>query len=65
MKEILISTMPALLWAMTGLNLLFMCLLFDMYRKTEKALPLLMAFVAFGLFYDALMLSLGSFCTAH
>ncbi len=52
--------MPALLWAMTGLNLLFMCLLFDMYRKTEKALPLLMALVAFGLFYDALMLSLGT-----
>ena len=60
MRSFLLSTMPAGLWIMTALNLLFLCLLLLLYRKTRDSLPLWVALVAFGLFYDALMLALGT-----
>ena len=64
MRNFLISVMPAAMWALTALNLLFMAALFVRWKKTKQALCLWMALVAFGLFYDALILSLGTFLPA-
>lgn len=65
MRTFLLSSMPILLWVMTALNLLFLVLLFKLYReKSSEDMPLLMALVSFGLFYDALILALGVFLPA-
>ena len=60
MREFLITAMPVTMWVLTALNLLFTVLLFCLWRKTKQVSALWMALVAFGLFYDALILSLGT-----
>ena len=61
MRDVLIGSMPVMLWVLTVLNGLFLGLLLSMYRKNpEKKLSLIMALVVFGLFYDSLMLALGT-----
>lgn len=60
MREFLLISLKPLLWVMTAVNAIFMVLLFRLWLKDKKPLPLLMGLVAFGLFYDALILSIGT-----
>ena len=60
MRGYLIPAMPAAMWAVTAFELLFAAALFYMWRKRKLTCALWMALVAFGLFYDALLLSLGA-----
>lgn len=60
MRNVLLSSMPILLWVMTLVNLLFFVLLLRMDKRGGDRQPLLMAGVSFGLFYDALILALGT-----
>ena len=60
MRDFLIMIMPAAMWILTLLNLLLTIALFVEWRKKKAILPLLMGLVAFGLFYDALILSAGT-----
>ena len=59
MRAFLLSACPALVWVVTALQLLFMILALRSYRTEKEPLFLLTALVALGLFYDALILSLG------
>ena len=60
MREFLLSSCPVILWTVTALHLLFACLAFGGWKKTKNILWLLTGFITVGLFYDALILSLGS-----
>ncbi|MBQ8159287.1 MAG: hypothetical protein IJ083_00940 [Clostridia bacterium] len=60
MREILISVMPVTMWVLTALNLALTLSLFLLWRKRKLTSALWMGLVAFGLFYDALILSLGT-----
>lgn len=60
MKEALLASCPIAVWVITALQALFMLLAFRGWRRTKEPLYLLTALVALGLFYDALILSLGT-----
>ena len=60
MRDFLLQSMPVLLWVLAGLNLVLLALLLVRRHKSGQLLPLLMALVAFGLCYDALVLALGT-----
>ena len=60
MRELLVASCPVGVWVASGLQLVFLLLAVRAYAKTRKALFLLTALVTVGLFYDALILSLGS-----
>lgn len=60
MREILISVMPVTMWILTALNLALTVSLFILWRQRKQPAALWMGLVAFGLFYDALILSLGT-----
>lgn len=64
MRDSLISVMPVTMWILTGLDLAFALFLFVLWRKRSWAPALWMGLVAFGLFYDALILSLGTLLPA-
>ena len=60
MRDALLASCPILVWVITALQGLFMILAFRGWKKTGEPLYLLTALVALGLFYDALILSLGT-----
>lgn len=59
MKEFLISIMPISLWVIAAINLLLTLSLFAIAQKHKLKPALWMGLVAFGLFYDSLILALG------
>ncbi len=60
MRDFLLASCPIMVWVITAFQLLIVILALRSYSGTRKPLYLLTALVAFGLFYDALILSLGS-----
>lgn len=60
MRDIILSVMPVTMWILTAFNLLLTLALICLWRKRKRVPALWMALVAFGLFYDALILSLGT-----
>ena len=60
MKEFLYASCPIAVWIITALEALFVILAFRGWARKKEPLYLLTALVAFGLFYDALILSLGT-----
>lgn len=60
MRSFLLSACPILLWVIAAFQLVMLILFFRKYAKTKNALYLLSGLVACGLFYDSLILSLGS-----
>ena len=60
MREALLISCPVLVWLITVLQDLFMLLAWRGWKRTREPLYLLTALVALGLFYDALILSLGT-----
>jgi len=59
MREILLRSCPMMLWVIAALEALIVILALRGWRGEKKPLYLLTALVAFGLFYDALILALG------
>lgn len=59
MREFLLSICPVAVWGIAALECLFVILALRGCGKGKKPLHLLTALVAFGLFYDALILALG------
>lgn len=59
MRELLLSSCPAVLWVITAIHLLLMILCFRGYARSKNLLFLFSGLIVFGLFYDALILSLG------
>ncbi len=60
MKAFLTASCPVAVWIITALELLFVILALRGWFRKKEPLYLLTALVAFGLFYDALILSLGT-----
>ncbi|MBR5093498.1 MAG: hypothetical protein IK095_00250 [Oscillospiraceae bacterium] len=60
MREILLSNGPVFVWAITAFHALMLALSIGAYVKTRRIGALLIALVAFGLFYDALIQALGA-----
>ena len=60
MKELLTASCPVAVWIITALEALFVILALRGWFRKKESLYLLTALVAFGLFYDALILSLGA-----
>ena len=60
MRDALLAACPILVWVITALQALFMLLAFRGWSRKREPLYLLTALVALGLFYDALILSLGT-----
>ena len=60
MREFLIGICPIAIWVIAALELLIMLAALKGSGKGKKALHLLTALVCFGLFYDALIIALGS-----
>lgn len=64
MREFLLASCPIMLWVFAAAHVAFMAVLFPRYQKTKNVLFLLTGLIAFGLFYDALMLALGGVMSA-
>ena len=60
MREFLLASCPVLIWVIAALQALFTVFAFRAYSKTRSILYLLTGLVGLGLFYDALIISLGS-----
>ena len=60
MREFLLRICPAALWVIAAIELAIMLLALRGSDKGRKPLHLLTALVCFGLFYDALIIALGS-----
>lgn len=60
MREFLIGVCPAALWLIAAIELVIMLLALKGSGKGKKPLHLLTGLVCFGLFYDALIIALGS-----
>ena len=60
MKAFLHASCPIAVWIITALEALFVILALRGWTRKKEPLYLLTALVAFGLFYDALILSLGT-----
>lgn len=60
MKAFLFASCPAALWIITAVHVVFMVLLLGKYRSTKHSLYILTFDIAFGLFYDAFVLALGT-----
>lgn len=60
MRDALLASCPLLVWIITAVQALLMLLAFRGWKRTKEPLYLLTALVALGLFYDALILSLGT-----
>ena len=60
MREFLLQICPIALWAVAAIELVIMALALKRSEKGKKPLHLLTGLVAFGLFYDALIIALGS-----
>ena len=64
MRDVFLSIMPVAMWVLTALNLVLTLSLFLLWRKRKLNPALWMGLVAFGLFYDALILSMGTLLPA-
>ena len=60
MRHLLLASCPVMLWVIAAVHLLLMLLSFRGYARTKKPLYLLTGLVVLGLFYDALILALGT-----
>ena len=60
MSEFLMASCPILVWVIAAFQLVMLICFFKNYAKTKNILFLLSGLVACGLFYDALILSLGT-----
>jgi uncharacterized membrane protein len=60
MRSFLLSACPVLVWVITLIHLVLLVMAFREYARTKKPLFLLTGLIVLGLFYDALILSLGS-----
>ena len=60
MRSFLLSACPVLVWVITLIHLVLLVIAFREYAGTKKPLFLLSGLIVLGLFYDALILSLGS-----
>ena len=60
MRSFLLSSCPVLLWAITLFQLAMLICFFRKYGSTRNMLYLLSGLVCCGLFYDSLILSLGT-----
>lgn len=60
MRDFLFASCPVALWIITVIHVVFMALLFSQYRKTKQTIFILTFDIAFGLFYDAFVLALGT-----
>lgn len=61
MREAILAAMPILVWVLAVLNLFLLILIFKEYGKNKyNKLPFLMGVLAFGLFYDSLIIALGT-----
>lgn len=60
MRQLLLASSPAMLWVITGIHVLFLVMMFRRYAKTKNILLLFSGLITCGLFYDALMLAMGS-----
>lgn len=60
MRDALLASCPLLVWIITAVQALLMLLAFRGWKRAKEPLYLLTALVALGLFYDALILSLGT-----
>lgn len=60
MRDFLLSICPVALWVIAAVELVIMLLALRGSDKGKKPLHLLTALVCFGLFYDALIIALGS-----
>ena len=63
MRDFLLTSCPVALWLIAAFQLAVVVLALRAYLKDKKPLFLLTALVAFGLFYDSLILACGSFLT--
>ena len=63
MRELLFASCPTALWIISAVHVAFMALIFKKYAKTKHIIFLLTGIIAFGLFYDAFILALGSLLT--
>ena len=61
MRELLFASCVPALWIISGIHILFLCLIVSKYLKTKHPIFLLTGAICFGLLYDALILALGSF----
>ena len=60
MRDFLLSACPVLVWVFCAFHLVLLIVMFKKYGETKNNLFLLSALVTAGLFYDALILSLGT-----
>ncbi len=60
MRQLLLASSPAMLWVITGIHVLFLVLMLRSYGKTRNIIQLFAGLITCGLFYDALMLAMGS-----
>ncbi len=60
MRQVLLSSCPVMLWIIAAAHLCMLLLAFRRFARTKEPLYLLSALVILGLFYDALILSLGT-----
>lgn len=60
MRQFLLTSCPVLLWVIAIFQLVMLVSFFKQYGKTKNMLFLLSGLVACGLFYDSLILSLGT-----
>lgn len=60
MHSFLLTACPILVWVFAAFHLVLLCVFFSRYKKTKNMLYLLSGLVTVGLFYDALILSLGT-----
>ena len=61
MRDFFLSVCPAAIWIIAAIELLIMLLALKGSGKGKKMLHLLTGLVCFGLFYDALIIALGSY----
>lgn len=60
MREFLMASCVPALWIISAVHILFMVLIFSKYARSKNILFLLSGILTVGLFYDALILALGS-----
>ncbi|MBR6958082.1 MAG: hypothetical protein IKH73_06510, partial [Erysipelotrichaceae bacterium] len=61
MRKIIIDTMAPILFIMAVTNFIMIIMMFSEYQKNKKnSIPLLVGILCIGLFYDSLILALGS-----
>ena len=60
MRQFLLTSCPILLWVIAAFQLVMLIVFFSRFGKTKNPIYLLSGLVSCGLFYDSLILSLGT-----